>query len=371
MSSTITSGGHTRGPSPARRAPLFKRLLLTLGWLSVAAWLVALPAPAFYWSEMLTHLTFQATLASLAVLALTLVVYWNDGRGWPLGPTLATLVHGSTALVVAAPVGCPVPAADAPFLKLMVLNKNLANDDFEAVARAIREADPDIVALLEVTPDDSPRIAEMRDTWPEVQAYPRQNAFGLALLSKLPILTDDAVQPDDSLDLRPHLGLFTLAWGGAEIRVAVAHPAPPLNATLHGDQGTYFQAISDWVGAPDPLAEPPAEGEAPAEEIGPTIVMGDLNTTPYAGRYSVLLRDTGLDSVACAGGLMPTWPADLPWVARLPLDDILVSDHLAPVAAGVGDPVGSDHLPVIATVQPTGTPEDWGLEAWPPAPGSE
>ncbi len=371
MSSTITSGGHTRGPSPARRAPLFKRLLLTLGWLSVAAWLVALPAPAFYWSEMLTHLTFQATLASLAVLALTLAVYWNDGRGWPLGPTLATLVHGSTTLVVAAPVGCPVPAADAPFLKLMVLNKHYANSDFDPIARAIREADPDLVALLEVSEADVSQLTRLADTWPERATYGRDDAFGLALISKLPITGEVLAQPDDRAGLAPYLGLFTVDWGGAQLRVAVAHPAPPLNATLHGDQGTYFQAISDWVGAPDPLAEPPAEGEPQPEEIGPTVVMGDLNTTPYAGRYSVLLRDTGLDSVACAGGLMPTWPADLPWVARLPLNDILVSDHLAPVAAGVGDPVGSDHLPVIATVQPTGTPEDWGLEAWPPAPGSE
>ena len=86
--------------------------------------------------------------------------------------------------------------------------------------------------------------------------------------------------------------------------------------------------------------------EVLAKEALPFIVCGDFNTTPYGWTFRHL-----------ADGLQDTAWANLSWAATFPdgiplarIDYILASPHWTVVSASVGPSVGSDHLPVMATL---------------------
>ena len=63
------------------------------------------------------------------------------------------------------------------------------------------------------------------------------------------------------------------------------------------------------------------------------------------------MHQTGLQSARAGRGALPTWPTFLPATfLRIPIDHILVSDHLRVISHTLGDNTGSDHLPTIAVI---------------------
>jgi endonuclease/exonuclease/phosphatase (EEP) superfamily protein YafD len=74
----------------------------------------------------------------------------------------------------------------------------------------------------------------------------------------------------------------------------------------------------------------------------PTLVVGDLNATPWSSAFKGL----GLKR---AGDLTGTWPAAL-GAFGLPLDHVLVSTHWSVAAAHVHGGLGSDHLALIVSL---------------------
>ena len=61
-----------------------------------------------------------------------------------------------------------------------------------------------------------------------------------------------------------------------------------------------------------------------------------------------LMRQTGLDNARKGFGLLPTWPAFMPWpFLRIPIDHCLVSPDIRVIRMRTGRTIGSDHLPII------------------------
>lgn len=84
-----------------------------------------------------------------------------------------------------------------------------------------------------------------------------------------------------------------------------------------------------------------------AELIGDlrhVVVMGDFNTTLDSGEFDRLFARTNLRPPPLSP---PTWPS---WKPRRPIDHVLVSEPLEPVAVEVPLLRASDHLPVAVTV---------------------
>ena len=75
--------------------------------------------------------------------------------------------------------------------------------------------------------------------------------------------------------------------------------------------------------------------------------LGDLNATPWLRPLGALRAAAGLADSLEGHGVQPSWPADLPWIARIPIDLVLHSFHLATEARTLGRFVGSDHRPVF------------------------
>ena len=91
-------------------------------------------------------------------------------------------------------------------------------------------------------------------------------------------------------------------------------------------------------------------GDLVNEAEGAKVVIGDLNTTMWGENYRRLIEITGLANVRKGFGVLPSWPDFLPF-AMIPLDHCLVSGDLLASDVRLGRDIGSDHMPLIATLQ--------------------
>jgi endonuclease/exonuclease/phosphatase (EEP) superfamily protein YafD len=118
-----------------------------------------------------------------------------------------------------------------------------------------------------------------------------------------------------------------------ELRVIGTHPLPPVGGRYSKERNLQLERIAESVAGDD----------------RPTILVGDLNCTPWSPYFSALLETSGLRDTRQGFGNQPTWPAGR-WVLRIPIDHCLVSDHFVTTRREVLPSIGSDHLPLLVEV---------------------
>lgn len=257
-------------------------------------------------------------------------------RRWPrvalaLVPAISFLVlYGGLLLPPLGP--SPVCAADNGCTGLRVMTYNIASGaPADGIERAIRQANPDIVALEEVVEPQSRYLdVALADLYP-YRFFDPAVINGKGLLSRYPIQSADMrVFGSDNTQL-----VTTLDIDGLTVTVVAAHPPRP-RLSLRGyvfDEG----AVDDYR----QLAAIGAAG-------GPTIIMGDFNNTDQSDNYRIM-RAAGLtDSFRAVGsGFGNTFPARLWPMPPVRIDFVWVTDHFEPQRAEVGPDGGSDHYPVV------------------------
>ena len=256
-------------------------------------------------------------------------------------------------LAVVAATACahlPAGAGEIP-LRVVTYNIHSGQGNLAATADAIRALSPDLVALQEVDvhwsersgfADQATLLGEMLGMQvrfaPIYQLAPTnpgdpQREFGVALLSKLPVIdfanrqiTRLSTQETNPVPrMMPGLLDATIDVRGTNVRVFNTH------LDYRADPAVRAQQVREIVGY-----------------IGtstlPTILVGDLNATPDAAELQPLfahLHDAWPSS--SSAGL--TYPAENP---RKRIDYVLVSRQLRVRAASVPAATASDHRPVFA-----------------------
>lgn len=79
------------------------------------------------------------------------------------------------------------------------------------------------------------------------------------------------------------------------------------------------------------------------------VLAGDLNVTPWAPAFRRLIEATGLRDAALGRSVTATWMSRQPMVG-LAIDHVLASAEIGVRDYMVGPDLGSDHLPVIASL---------------------
>lgn len=213
----------------------------------------------------------------------------------------------------------------ANVLTVATFNVHMGNHDTTALARWLAEAKPDVLVLHEVSPDYAKGLDAL-NAYPFRHLVPRNDPFGIAVLSRLPMAQVQIVEDGDGL----HHIETQLDWSGQPIRLTAWHPMPPISQYDHTKRNHQLQALAKAA---------KASGQ-------PAIVAGDLNATPWSNAFSKL-DQAGLRR---ASGLAPTWPAvGYGWMG-IPIDHVLVTPQWSVVKQGVGPYLGSDHLPVIVQI---------------------
>lgn len=248
---------------------------------------------------------------------------------------LAYLASGLLALVAIVPGWLAAGAAagtDGAPLRLLSLNLLRGNHAAAPQALAVvRQHAPDVVFCSEVTPEWLAALREGLADFPHRVEHADAGWFGVALFSKLPLSHSEVIP----------LGY---AWAPA-LRSVLATPAGPVGLLgVHAPRPGMGNRCRERDRA---LAAIPAALVGLPE---PQVVLGDCNATPWNRAFTELLATTGLLDGG-GDGFQPTWPTNLPWVLRVPIDHVLVRGGVKVAATSVDGDFGSDHAPLFADLR--------------------
>jgi endonuclease/exonuclease/phosphatase (EEP) superfamily protein YafD len=274
--------------------------------------------------QLFTNFRLQY-LAASAVLLLVLTA-WGEMR-YSVVLLLVTVLNA--IFVLPWYFGEP-PTAEGTDVKVLLANILSSNEDPAPLLELIEAEQPDLVILLEVSPRWAQALPVLGNSFAHSIVEPRNGNFGIAMYSKLPVTAAATI---DSSPLGFPTIVATLDVGGKSLQVVGTHPMIPIGGQNYDARNVQLDAISRLL----------------QKGTGPRLLLGDLNTTIWDMQYGALENRTWLRNVRHGFGMLPTWPTYM-WPAMIPIDHMLVSDDIGVKDVHTGPAIGSDHLPLIATI---------------------
>ena len=223
--------------------------------------------------------------------------------------------------------GTSAPRPHERPMRAMLMNVNTASGQPARVADAVRQYGPDIVVLEEVSARWITELRPVLAAYPHAHLEPREDNFGIALLSRYPfarcrtLSIGDAGVPSVVAEIETPHGRCT---------VMATHPLPPGGRSYSRWRNAQLAALPGYVRSAG----------------SPVLLLGDLNVTAWSPHFRRLLRDSGLRDSSQGRGVQPTWPTYSP-LLWIPIDHCLHSPEIAIMRKEVGPDVGSDHYPLI------------------------
>jgi endonuclease/exonuclease/phosphatase (EEP) superfamily protein YafD len=214
-------------------------------------------------------------------------------------------------------------------LRVLLINVRTTNDRDDDVLALVRAEDPDLIVLHEVNERWMNALESLRTDYPYVLSGPREDNFGIALFSRLP-LANESVFRTGTFSL-PSLRANVALENGATVELWSTHPLPPISISNTAERDAQLEAVAERI----------------AKRAGPRLLVGDLNATMWSAPYRDLVGTTGLHNARRGHGLLPTWPMSLPALTRIPIDHCLHTDDIAVASIELGPDIGSDHRPVV------------------------
>lgn len=219
-------------------------------------------------------------------------------------------------------------AEDPSVLRILSANVKMSNRRFGALVELVRERRPDIAIVMEVDQAWVEALRPLKEEMPYAIEWPRDNTYGMALLSRLPL-----IEPQLRflvLDTVPSVRTGVRLRSGEEIRIYAVHPEPPV-------------PYEDTIGRDGELVLVAAEVK---KDPLPAIVTGDLNDVAWSRTTRRFQRLTGLLDPRVGRGLFSTFDARYPFL-RWPLDHLFHDPQFRVVSVERLRHIGSDHFPIL------------------------
>ncbi len=215
-------------------------------------------------------------------------------------------------------------------ISFLIANVELENRDSGSLLDLIDEEQPDLVLTIETNEWWMEQLQSLQDTFPHTVRHPRENAYGMCLYSKYP-LVDPTVRflvEDDVPSIHTKVTLPS----GTDVWFHGMHPRPP------------------HPGHDPDTTERDAELILLAKELQDrdelTVVGGDLNDVSWSYTTRLFQNISGLLDPRIGRGLYNTFHARYP-LLRYPLDHTFHSEHFLLSQLKVLPYIGSDHFPVL------------------------
>jgi endonuclease/exonuclease/phosphatase (EEP) superfamily protein YafD len=297
---------------------------------TAAASLAGLFAPLGWPFELFVHFRWQLGAAALALLLASLVLR----RPWMMAVSFVTVatqwLPGALMSGRASAHEPAAPTCSDDRLRVVTANARYANTNHAAMVAWLSRSGADIIALQEVTPEWALALEPLARIYPYRKVMARDDAYGIALLSRWAL--DDVWPVDFADDGLPSL-VANVDVHGRRLRVIALHARWPVVPELQVARDRALQQAAALA-----LTQPES-----------TILLGDLNLTPYAPAFARLVSESGLRDAFAGEAWRPTWQAGF-WPLALPIDHVLVPRGSCVTEHEIGPDVGSDHRPLQVTL---------------------
>ena len=254
---------------------------------------------------------------------------------WLVGQKRVSLLAGLFTcinLAVASPQLVYWPTAEArgrDTLRVVHANVNYHNRQFASALEFFDETDPDILLIVESNPAWMAAMEPLRARLPYV-AETRPGKFGIAVMSRYPISTQ-------TKRFGPGRGTTLIVQANIDgdiVQLVGAHPLAPVSPGRKRRRDAELNGIAAWLASADDA----------------TILIGDLNTTPWSHAFDSLVETSGLRDTSRGVGLQWSWPAPF-WPLAIPIDHCLGSKDVTVLDRRMGPYIGSDHLPLVVDLR--------------------
>lgn len=277
--------------------------------------------------DLLSH--FKAHYAALFVLSGFFFVSIKKAK-W-LGLSLLGLIVNLVAIL-------PWYTAENDFeeedsstpIKILVSNVHRDNRDYERLSRLVLDQQPDVLGLIEV---DSPwleNLSSIRSRYRFRFEAPREDLFGLAMFSKLPMTEPRIVRFGESA--MPAI-VANIAAADEKFEFILVHSSWPMTADRAASRNAQLHRIAQHIQASE----------------NSIVLAGDLNTTMWSPYYREFEQESGMTNARAGYGIGATWSPI--HVMGIPIDHILVTPPARVGNFQVLQGIGSDHLAIAADVR--------------------
>lgn len=297
-------------------------ILRGIAGLAALATVMGFLARWSWWCELASHFCVQyAWILSLSGIALLILHQVPEG--------LFAISMALLNLLAILPLHRRAPKRKAArTYRALMANVLSWNQSHEKVHRLLRDAQPDVVVLLEINERWLEALQPLTDAYTFTKHVILPGGFGIVLLSRMPVEHAQIVR------LRatglPSL-VVSLTLQDRRVTIIGTHPVAPTSSFRTKHRNQHLADLAEFVLVQDQ----------------PTIVMGDLNTTSWSPGFQHLIRRAQLRDSRVGFGVQPSWPSMTPSPLRIPIDHCLVSHHIIVHQRRVGPHIGSDHYPII------------------------
>lgn len=304
--------------------------------------MVTLFARQWWFADLIANLRVQLILGLFVVMVCLLLI-----RRWKLLAGIAALTLWQTMAIGSAFVTRDPEAQQSVSnnasattnarreLRVFLANVLTGNQRYDLIVDQIRAADPDVIAILELSSPLSEILRqEFGGTHKHFLFEPQNDGnFGIGLWSRLPLANArifhlntpilPSIEADAQLDSR-------------QVHVVLTHPLPPIGARNFAHRNRHLGLLSDRL-----------KDDTKAHSARPVLVLGDLNLTPWSPVFGEFLAACGLKNSAAGRGLQPTWYRWPAFPFGLVLDHALHSEDIRCNRRTILPSNGSDHRALV------------------------
>ncbi|WP_209011014.1 endonuclease/exonuclease/phosphatase family protein [Labrenzia sp. PHM005] len=173
---------------------------------------------------------------------------------------------------------------------------------------------------------------------------------GLVVFSRFPIEdTASIVIPGVSMpganvyhDADREILSLSLLVGGQKVNLVAVHPDSPRTQPRWQNKRSYLDIMDEAI------------AQLRQENPAPIVAIGDWNSAPWSARFQGSLTQNDLKTAYPNGIPQPTryfYDYRLRWIIGAPVDQVAVSDDVGIEDVALGPHIGSDHRPLIVTLQ--------------------
>lgn len=316
---------------------LLAAMLGAFGWVMMTCRFFSDSSPLL---DMASHTSWHVWLATSLVTAVSCVAFRSSTgevrRRWWHRCLLATppclYFTWVTTPWVALPLADNDPSAAG--LKIYSWNTWYLNQNTDEILDQVRSSDADVIALIELSNSQYDALQSLNDDYPFHLAHPEGSARGIGIWSRVPGTKLRAFDLADQGMMAIEADVPTSTVHNA-YRVLAVHTRSPDFHQRTLDRNKQLVALGEWSKQSDT----------------PSVIVGDLNITPWSPPFTRLLTAGRLSDSRHYRGHFGSWPSPLGSLS-IPIDHALTTRGTQVVFRSVGDESGnSDHRPITVVVR--------------------